>query len=370
VIEGLQPHGQDGALIAAKYTSEGKPTFAAASTGRVDLVGRVIWGKATEENLRKFDATKVYVNSFQQMPAELEPVAGNDRERRFRVPILLNQPKGNRVEVVLPEGLVNSRDNPNSFEIDCAKPEGGQRLHALIIAPNEQDEQKLWERVQRGLHLRLSPEGEIERPVFQNFRMQAVLTGYRVTEQTVHTQLYLIREQIKRQKNSDLRPNVKPLNDVVVVYFQGGESITPAEHLLSTRPTSEEARGARRGVTVEYLRKTLGDMPAASLLLLDTTRSTSPALAKGGQVQDEVMQWPEWARVGVIRTAWGARTAAPPEARLIPALESALTRERLLGEVLKYLSKEYETVSKKYPTVFEFNAQAARLMDLVVGVRP
>jgi hypothetical protein len=86
---------------------------------------------------------------------------------------------------------------------------------------------------------------------------------------------------------------------------------------------------------------------------------------------DKVAQWPDSARSGVIRTVWGGvPDKMPAEAKLMPALESAISRQRLLGEVLNYLNGEYTRVSAKYPTLLEFDGRAGELRNLVVGVGP
>jgi hypothetical protein len=310
------------------------------------------------------------VNRIQQLPAELVPVPGKERERRFRVPILLNREKKNSVEIVLPPGVASSQENRHAFEIDCIKPEQGQRLHVMIIAPTEQDEHKLQERVQKALRLTLDETGKLATPVFDSFIVHSVLTGYHVTRRAINTQLYLIQEHIKQLKNSDLRANVKPYNDVVVIYFQGGETITREDHFLNTQPVPDDQQASRLGVTVDYLKEMMTNIPAASLLLLELTRTAPLKAMKVGPGADKLSQLPDTVRIGVVRTVWSAKTATPQEARLIPVLEAAISQERLLGEVLRHLDKRYVKVEDKYPGIFNFNAQAAGLLDLVVGVRP
>src|SRR5262249_31484698 len=145
-------------------------------------------------------ATKVYVNGFQQLPGELEPVPGNDRERQFRVPIILNRDKDNVIEIVLPDKVPGRQKNPHKFYVDCLNPQHGQRLHVLIIAPTEQDEQKLKDRVQKALKFTITPDGAVAPRIFESYKLYKVLTSYHVTQRAINTELYLIQEQIKQLK--------------------------------------------------------------------------------------------------------------------------------------------------------------------------
>jgi WD40 repeat protein len=371
VVEGLQVRGGDGTLIKAVSGADGRVTFAAVPPGEVDLVGRVVWHKPPEDSQGKQAATRVYVNGFQQLPAELEPVPGNDRERQFRVPIILNRDKDNVIEVVLPEKLPIRQENLNKYYVDCASPQQGQRLHVLIIAPTEQDEQRLKDRVQRALRFTITDEGAVAPRIFQSYKLYKVLTSYHVTQRAINTELYLIQEQIKQLKKSDLRTAGKPLNDVVIIYFQGGEAITREDHYLKTGRGQDDRQAAEFGVSIDDVKQMMSRMPAATLLLMDVIRSTPPRDVRPASGRDKVAQWPDSARSGVIRTVWGGvPDKMPAEAKLIPALESAISRERLLGEVLNFLNGKFTQVSARYPTLLEFDGRPGGLQDLVVGVGP
>jgi probable HAF family extracellular repeat protein len=92
--------------------------------------------------------------------------------------------------------------------------------------------------------------------------------------------------------------------------------------------------------------------PGSGWLLLDARRAAdSPARA--GPV-------PRWARatpaLGAIRYVWLTR-AAPPDARLLRALEVTLARSGLFGEVKEQMAAWAEAVGREHPdSVFFWSA--------------
>src|SRR5262249_10680538 len=114
----------------------GRIVFPPARQGRVELQGRVLWDEEDDDRLRKATLVRVYVNGFQQLPAELEPPAGGGRERRFRTPLLFNQAEDNRVEIALP-GLAQDAASWAHFSVSCTDPQRGQRFHLLLVSARE-----------------------------------------------------------------------------------------------------------------------------------------------------------------------------------------------------------------------------------------
>src|SRR5262249_12377870 len=102
VLDALEP--QDG--IAPRRTvsmgPDGTLTCEPVTKARRWLHGRVVWELA-DARLAAKQPVSVYVNGSQQWRGELAPAAGGKQERAFKAEILLNRPKGNKIEIVLPD---------------------------------------------------------------------------------------------------------------------------------------------------------------------------------------------------------------------------------------------------------------------------
>src|SRR5262249_6460213 len=157
------------------------------------------------------------------------------------------------------------------------------------------DEQRLKDRVQKALRFQINNQGAVAPRVFESCKLYKVLTGYRVTQRAINTELYLIQQQIRQLKRSDLRAPGKQLNDVVIIYFQGGEAITREDHFLKTAPGQDDRQAAQLGVTIDDVQQMMGRMPAATLLLMDVLRSTPPKDVRAAGT-DKVAQWSDSAR--------------------------------------------------------------------------
>lgn len=359
VIDRLVPRPEDGGPIAARYDKDGKLLFTGVPPGKVWLEGRVIWDRDSDAMLQNVNLARVYVNGLQQLPAVLDAAAGK-LEKAFRVPIVLNKDTNNKVSLELPAGLPGRADNRSEFSLDCKAPEQGQRLHLLIVGIGEREEGTLRERLVKALQLATEKKGS--KP-FESFKIHGILTGRHVTRRTISTHLYLIKKAIEQQKSNDMRTAGKAMSDVVMVFYDGGEVLAGDDHYLKTMAGQDDPRSR---ITVEDIRGMLKQTPGGQVFFLSVNRS-APA-TKGSPAVDRVAKWDD-PHVGVVRTVWNGRAEAPAETQLTNELESALTNEKLFGQVVMHLRKQYDKAKQKYPTLLDFDANPAGLVELVVGVQ-
>jgi hypothetical protein len=132
----------------------------------------------------------------------------------------------------------------------------------------------------------------------------------------------------------------KPLHDVVVIYYHGGERIMEGKgNAFETNP----GRGPRFGLVCDKLVQELAITPGAHVLLLDVDREPAKGVAPADR-WDKIKKWNvEYpavrAHVGVLRYAWAGKGAAPSGARLIVVLEKALRRSAQLHEVVTLMGR-------------------------------
>src|SRR5207248_8835169 len=86
-------------VLVPELLPNGKLRFPPLSAGRAQLEGHVTWDQETDDALRAANLVRVYVNNFQQVPAELKPAAAGTRRRDFRVDILCNRNQDKQVEI-------------------------------------------------------------------------------------------------------------------------------------------------------------------------------------------------------------------------------------------------------------------------------
>src|SRR5262249_24876667 len=126
--------------------------FPAAKRGLVRLHGEVLWDEADDARLQKANRVRVYVNGFQQAPADLQPPAGQGWVRPFQTDLLLTQAQGNRAEIALP-GLAQDAASRTAFTMDCEKPERTQHVHLVLLSPREADMAALREQIRKAFRL-------------------------------------------------------------------------------------------------------------------------------------------------------------------------------------------------------------------------
>lgn len=346
-IDQVQPLARNAKPIPPKVLPDGKLVFPTVPDGRVTLTGKVTWSKDNDEQLKKISLVRIFVNGFQQIPAELKPPTGNSREREFRAELLLNRPENNQVEIELPD-LKQDSSNRREFPLACAKPEPGQRLHMLIVGVGEKDEDKLTD--QALLALRAQKEkGEVKTPAFASVRTYGPLTGF-VSPEQVFTQLCLIKKTI------DVLAAEGSPNDVVMVYYQGGEAVKADGNFFETSVSKYDKELRRSGITFRGLQGFFDETLGAKLLMLDVARVTGDQ-----QVRDEVAKVAPNTYFSILRYKW---LSTQREGGLLVDWKKAMDMDK--RGVLESVTGEVAKFFKQHPSLAYDRYVPNGLADLLV----
>jgi WD40 repeat protein len=365
-VESLElPAGQ---VIRPRGAGSNSLAFEELPLGRVWLHGRVAWDPDPDPLLKDLSQVRVYVNGFQQLPALLDPAGPDSRERTFRAPLLLSKDRDNVVELELP-GLALATGSAARFTLDCKAPVAGKRLHLLAIGPDNQEAKEFQEQVLQALGITTDPQGRFL-SAFANVLPHGVLTGPYVTRRAITSQLHLIQKKIDSLKQSDVRSKEPPLEDLVLVYYQGGELITAEDHYLNTASGGASAgQLTRNRITLTELRQIIQEMGGAPLLLLDVVRPAAPRAAPEAAA-DRVISWPREApRLCVLRCSLQPPRPLPPDARLLKELGEVLHRETILSRVANTLVGQFDQVKKQRGLPLRFDKHVPEgLGDLVLAL--
>jgi hypothetical protein len=316
--------GPDGHLVAAKVAQS-----------KLWLHGEVVWGSRGEKQLPDPDSlVRVYVNDALQLPERLQPPEEGGTRSAFKVRVLLTRTRGNRVEVKLPDAIRLDENAPRSFTVDCDRPAAGQQLHVLVIAPGENDEAQVRDQVLRALQARAVSATEFTRPPFTRGILHQILAGPAVKSGQVAAQLWKLELQLRTRAQKGWP------NDVVLIYFNGGEAAGERGQLRTLTD------GSQALLPRERLEKFFEQTPGVRVLLLDVRRNTADQLPPVLKRWLEAPMHYAW-----IRSAWTAPAAFPPDARLLTLLRHALdpqNRLTKLGTVAEYLDRQFASLEKKY----------------------
>jgi WD40 repeat protein len=244
------------APIAQKVTLAADGPAPSLKAGRLVLHGSVKWNEYDDANLQGVKQVRMFVNGFQQLPVEMKPVPGKPRERRFQVPVVLNS-NDNRIEVDLPD-LKQDASNRRKFELACEQPIKGAHLHVLVIAPQEKDEAKLVDSLTRVI--KAQPKGK-------NLYRTDVYDVVQVYVLAKHVQLLEISSRLDRIADT-LRERARAgnPNDVVMIYFQGKETVNDRGPVLWTSESAPWLQLTLNDLSRNYLSRFAG----GQVLILDT----------------------------------------------------------------------------------------------------
>ncbi len=357
VIDAIAPKAGKGPAVAPRMGADNAIEFTEpVSDGRAWMSGRVIW--PDEESLRIEQATRlnVWVNGFPQSFATLRTRREEPLEREFQVAIALSR-RQNHVEIELPDLPREAGDRPE-FTVGCERPDERQRLHMLIIGVGPMEANELRAKAIQALQGTLV-ENSTERfqtPAFPEGIIYGPLCGD-VREWRVRGELVRIRNAIRRRRNAPDAPN-----EVVLVYYRGGEWITKdrATHL---RLRTGEGGDSFDTIPVDALVTAFRDTPAAKVFLLDVTRPSGASPT------------PLDPRVGLLRSAWRSRGATtttselPEESWLITSLEVATARASTLGDVASEMSRRYSSLKERFPDLDFDSDYPPALSTLIIGTR-
>jgi WD40 repeat protein len=331
-IDAIAPRG--GKLLALERAANREINVAHAPQPQLVITGRVIWDDAHDPMLQipKLEIHS-YVNGFRQMIGELlPPLPPSKTERPFRVEVLLNREKDNRIDFQIPELPAADKEGPQLRIAQCAKFRSNQRLHLLILGANPREGNEQRERILAALHAR--KDGDIWRSqVFERIE--------------VHGPITLERERLVGQFNY-IKGNLQArgidgTSDIVMIYFKGSEAIQGEQHVLTGRQDKQKKR-VESALSCSGLVDFFKENRGAQLLFLDVMRDA----ATSGK--DQIVEWqddPRVSRVGVFRYSWLAAKAPaklPDDAQMDRVLQNASR----LRDVRDGLSKEVEQLAKQY----------------------
>jgi hypothetical protein len=332
VIDRLTAKEQEDSPLTPTLGSDGALFFdRPAGNGEARIFGRVFWNRDDDPTFKNASEVRVYVNGFQQRSGQLLPVTvGGDKrpERRFVVSAVLSQAKDNRVEVVLP-GLKQRSASRREVAVGCAAPVAITRLHVLpiVIRPRKAaaiDDKKL-EATLRSLFPNVT--GSVRR--------YPALVGF-VSPQALVSRLLDIKQEL------DTSANDGSTNDLVVIYYQGGEVFEGSGHYLTTSVTEVDPDMESSAVACDQLAEVFGKTLGAQVLLLDVDRRVGASTA-ADRAQDGVSQWPDQPNVAVVR--YSRRQTAEPQ--LLPDLSRAFGDAKRLVDVMNGLRNRLVWSSEK-----------------------
>lgn len=316
---------------------EGVLRFPPLPQGRATLFGHVAWDPENDQALTAISYVRVFVNGHQLLPVTLEPAAGGQRRREFKVDVALNLAQGNLINVGLPSPqIVPEAGSHRGLLVDCRAPLPPRGFAHLLILSQEQADDDAVRRQVLG-SLRATPQGKdrFTMPGFsEGGQVYGPLIGEELTLPRLNLQLNRIRQQLRRRAQSG------SADDVVMIYFRGTETLAGRDHLLQTGPAGAAALALPPGVSFSYLADFFAKNQGAQLWLLDVTHPPSGAVA-AAEAADAVAGSRE-PNLAVWRYTWtGPPQTQAASARLITNLREALARAQNLGEVRELLGAKF-----------------------------
>lgn len=338
-LQSLQPQDDPASPVPIVEQADGTLTCTAVARARLVLNGRVRWTQLEAAPAQK-QPVNVYVNGALQWRGTLAPAAAGQLERRFQAEIVLGQPRGNAIEVELP-GVKLPEHQPRRFRVDCTQPAPERWLHVQIISPDESSVRQLVAQVLDTLQGTNYVPGKesFRRPGFAQARLYRPLADEDIDEHYVVAQLLKIKQRIANRAQ-DGWPN-----DVVLIYFVGGEVVDDDDNFVSL------VHGPLRRplITRQRLERAFADTLGVKVLLLDVVRDPTADSIATRQVRHDVAQWLDapthhaW-----MRAAWLDKAVRPPQVTLLSALKKALPASDNLGELARGLDQQFRQLSQQY----------------------
>lgn len=363
-IDRLTFIGQAAEPLRPARNERGELVFPTATSGRVRLHGRILWADPSHGGRAEHFLLRVFVNGFQQLPVYLRRRTADEMETPFDTPLLLNRAAANHVRLVLPR---QDAGDPADCRVDCAKPVGRQRLHVLALGARSRSDQAR-KQILQAIGSRPVEEG-MQAPAFAEVHVSTPQTGVRLDRYFLFEQLVLLREQIRDRQMTSLRSRDVPMNDVLMIYYEGGEAVNDKGNFFETDAAVGTAK--RFGMPCDELVEFLADIPGAHVLLLDVERTARPS---GDRPRDKIARWkddyPEAeAHVVVLRCARRGPATRPGEIRLMPMLQKAIPEAGRLNRVVSLVGEVVATSAERDPLLFTYYLPT-ELADLMIGPPP
>jgi len=342
----------------------------ASPTGKMMVYGHVEWSKTADEALTKrLQQVQVWVNGFQQAPVVISP-PGKNLTSEFSAFIVLNQEKANQIQFALPE-LTSDLSTAFDIYVDCDKPVREQRLHLLVIGVGApaRSEAELEKQVLTAMKARRSGR-EYRTSAFDRLAIYGPLVGSDITPQQVRSQLAIIKLKIDDLYRAN-RTSVRPANDVIMIYLQGGQLVhVDKDFFVTTRPSTDPRtaralleKDPRIFLDVAVRSRTLADFlthtTGAHILLLDVA---------GSQEADASSKWPEQSRAAMLRYTWLKDSVVPPKAKLLAALPEAIQATGKLQAIGERIENIHSRLAAEYPQSIAYNRRVPEILQsLLLG---
>ena len=369
IVDGFSYGENDPIELAPKARIGGRLSFDAPSeTAEVWLHGRVKWANPNDRRLKiNRYSIHVWVNGFQQLPVALTPFDGKSLTRRFRSRVLLAN-QNNSLKVSLPQ-ITEADSIMQNFSVACQQPERNRRLHLLVISTEQTSENshQLVDSAIRALdgtpmlrtkdreHVRFSA------PSFDEGIVYGPLTSKQVTRQFVISEIYGIKDKIEELNHES------PANDVIVIYYQGGEVVNRPEGFYLATISGESSGNAQMNPAVlqnsvdsETLNRLFELSQGAYVLLLDVKRHEQ-------QVADR-SSWPNDSMSAMLRYAWLRGSTSPESASLIHGLGMTVPKSPRLQDLQRGLRDNFNDLTRAFPDSMDFDDHVPNsLKNLTIG---
>jgi WD40 repeat protein len=336
----------------------GDISFPQAPNSLVWLVGRVRW---SDPNAKALDDPRlevvVKVGDCRQLPVALDPrgKGAEANSRPFRVPLVLISSL-NHIKVEVPS-VSQQELSSRKFELACAAPAKDQRLHLLIVGVDVKDAAGLKKRVLDALAVGPGAkdrpdgfQGEFRRkPPFEKCILYRVLAG-EVDRGMVEAQIQLINKEIRRLSQGK---ESGPLNDVVLIYYQG-EDVSVPERNERWLKVSRNFQFPNIPLQYDAIPcHKLPRVPGAQFLLLNV------AGGRGAQVAGA--DWGGDPDAGLMRYACDASEARKADPALLTYMRDAVQKEARLGDVVRLVNNALgQQVGRQQPVVILDQDQESR----------
>jgi WD40 repeat protein len=325
-----QPYGEP-----LKVGDNDLSRIAPVASGQVLLRGRIETLKSGDDQLRLEGGLWVYVNGLRQLLSKtLDQFSAGSTERKFEARLVLSR-ELNRIELVAPGVSFGEGELRKQF-LSCSNPVSERRLHLLILGPENADQDKLRERALTALQAKAESAASFSKAGFERGVLYPVLTGpsatWQLSKLLVHVRKEILRLGLRR-----------PMNEVVMIYYQGSET------------TDSDQQPQWGEDTWESTERALSQTPGAAIFLLDVThRRPDP----------EARAWPDQPRVGILRCVW-LDVNTPDPAPLLDALQQAQARQ--LKELADQVHARIEQISQKTAELRHHEYVPEDLEDLPIG---
>ncbi len=330
--------------------------------------GRIRWNYRDDVAIKESSSQVwISVNGFKQA-VRLQASSPNSLERQFVGKVHFFRAKDNVIEVMATD-LRRISSAKKVVKVDCQSPElPRQRLHLVIIGVGDQSEEdavlvKDAVASLAGTELRpFTSKFLFNSPAFTECIGYGPYTRRETTPGRIKTILYGVSRAIQQSQTRD------PADDVMLVYFRGGEQVDMGGQFYLT---TQQARNAAEAdllrtpiqlndlaVSSEYLANFVNHCPGTHLLLLDVTRSAhSQSVANNCFVPG----------AATFRYAWLRGGDVPADARLISAWQVTPQSSRL-NQIEGQLSVQHARLSKLYQDAVHYeNDVPDVLRELVLG---